>query len=292
MDSGVLCRMTFDLEREASVPKKLFRKLIMYPAIDLEVRGEMTEARPDYYTVVAEGEHNKLNEYTTYINGVTRVVAVLHPGQRECDITSKFSGEFVVRYLVPLSDLEKSVPTKEKPQVPSRNPCSKSKVGTKEAARARLTFASEDSRKKGEPEKAVVNPCSKSKVVTKEATRARLTFAWEDSKKKGEPEKAIVNPCSKSKEPETCVKFASKKDSGSKKEEEEKSVVCDSDDAASITMEPVNIASLRATQMDKSEKKKEKEADLKDALSLMEWPETEKFEESESILSRRKRRKK
>ncbi len=227
--SKVICRLWFDLERAPCVPKELFRKLIEYPAVDLDVKGHMIEASPDSYHVEAEGEHANLNDFTTYINGVTRVIAVLHPGERECDVKPKFTREFEVQYLVPLPP-DESEPKEKKEGV--------------------LALSSEGQ----EPNGAEALP------------------------KKGVKRVTAVN--------------------------DETSVGNQSDNEGSLTMEPVDMIALRSTQMTQARtesgpkvtkcasKLRVSVEDNDQQSQGFDWPETELFEESESlsILSRRKRK--
>ncbi len=229
--SKVMCRMWFDLERVPSVPKELFRKLIMYPAVDLDVKGHMTEVSPDSYHVEAEAEHGNLNDYITYVNGVTRVIAVLRPGERECDVKPEFTREFEVKYLVPL-------------------PPSTESLSLEVNRTASELTASEE-----------VN--AGSDIMSRE-TKASQPEEDIEGKRKGTRDRAMIS----------------------------------SDDEASLTMEPVHLGRLRETQAQKNLERKIKDTStlaVTDADELdsqcMDWPETDLYEESCSLLSKRNRRK-
>ncbi len=277
MCKKIMCRMTFDLEREESVPKALFRKLIMYPAIDLDVKGEMVEARPNYYQIVAEGEHVKLNEYTVYINGVTRVVAVLHPGQRECNISPTFTGEFVVHYIK--DSVEDSVP----------NAAGDSSVLVEQSdADKKDCEAVTSGWKENDIKESVPQPAGNSRALVKKS----------DVKKKDWKQAAPKKSQSKPKKKDMTGGWKVIETKGNLSQEDQRGIAFESDDEASLTMEPVDLNRLR------QQTGKEEKAGTKRTLSslqtsdseemesqCLDWPETELYEESQSILTRRKQRK-
>ncbi len=286
----MVCRLAFDLERDdESVPKGLFRQLILYPAVHLDLKGEVVEARPNYYRVMVEGEHDKLNEYTAYINGVTRVVALLYPGSRECDIDPKFTSEIEVTYIV--DEPQESVPRESNASVFSKE---------KNVGEPSVKQAPKKSVQASVPRESNVSVFSKEKNVGEPIVKQ----APKKSVQASVPRESNASVFSKEKNVgEPSVKHAPKKSQSvnEKKEMTHGWTVTESkannvrgvdevsSDEASLTMEPVNVKNLRKTQAEKSSSTLQVPA-INEDMDSFDWPETELYEESISILSRKRRK--